>query len=195
VSSKPRTETQRRILQATREAIEATGSASLRLEDVAERAGVSRQAVYLNFGSRTGLLVELVAYLDEDLAAWKLGEAVRNAASGVASLEAFLAAWIRHLPRILPFARALLAERSRDEAADAAWRDRMAAFHALCSEITHRLAEEGTLASPWTAREAADWLWGLASIQLYETMAERGWGGRRYADRLGRVARAALVAL
>ncbi|MFN2487225.1 MAG: TetR/AcrR family transcriptional regulator, partial [Acidimicrobiia bacterium] len=59
-------ETRRRILQATWKLIEELGP-SIRLIDAADRAGVSRQAVYLHFGDRAGLLLALVQHIPETL--------------------------------------------------------------------------------------------------------------------------------
>jgi hypothetical protein len=92
--------------------------------------------------------------------------------------------WARYVPRIRGVAHALLRERGSDPAADAAWRNRMEALHATCRFVTDRLAEENALASEWTPGEAADWLWALISVQIFEALSERGWSARRYARRL-----------
>ena len=60
--------TRERILTATRRLLEG-GRVNVGLEDVAKRAGVSRQAVYLIFGSRAQLLLALVDAMDRRAAA------------------------------------------------------------------------------------------------------------------------------
>ncbi|MDH3426552.1 MAG: TetR/AcrR family transcriptional regulator, partial [Acidimicrobiia bacterium] len=50
--------TRARILDATWELVAEQG-AGLKLSEVASRASVSRQAIYLHFGDRPGLLVAL----------------------------------------------------------------------------------------------------------------------------------------
>lgn len=187
-------ETRQRILRAARELLEEQGAAAVRLEDVGRRAGVSRQAVYLNFGSRSGLLVELVHWIDhEERFPERLARALGESADAVDTLDAFLKLWTSYLPRIRNVAHALLAERARDEGADAAWRDRMDAMHQLCARLVERLDREGALASSWSRKEAADWLWALLSIPLFEALRERGWSRRRFGQRLERVVRAVLV--
>lgn len=187
------TETRVEILNAAWALIEREGAAAVRLADVAKQAGVSRQAVYLKFGSRVGLFVALVAYIDEVGRTGEQAARWRSAETGEAKLEAFLEWWNGYVPQIRPVANALLAERARDAAAGAAWQSRMEALHRATHYVVAALAKEGTLAPGWRVPEAADWLWGLVSIQLRETMAERGWSRRRYADRLRRVVRAALL--
>jgi AcrR family transcriptional regulator len=186
--------TQERILRAARALLEEHGAAAVRLEDVGKRAGVSRQAVYLHFGSRAGLLVELVHWIDhEGRFPERAARVVRETGGALATLDAYLDLWTTYVPRIQPVAHALLAERATDEAADAAWRDRMDALHGALERLVEALEREGLLAEPWTRREAADWLWALVSVQVFDALAERGWSRRRWADRLRRVVHAALV--
>ena len=73
--------TRRRILQAAWELLEQRG-AGVRLVDVADRAGVSRQAVYLHFGDRSGLLVALVDFIDVSLGAVQLRAHIHGGATG-----------------------------------------------------------------------------------------------------------------
>src|ERR671911_544403 len=58
------------LLDATRALLEDEGSAALTMGAVAERAGVSRRAVYLHFASREQLLLALFHHVGqiEDLA-------------------------------------------------------------------------------------------------------------------------------
>ena len=82
-------ETRRRILQATWELLEQQG-AGVKLVDVADRAGVTRQAVYLHFGDRSGLLVALVDYIDVSLGAVQLRAHIHGGATGVESLQRWI---------------------------------------------------------------------------------------------------------
>ena len=59
-------QTRARILDVTQQLIAARGS-NLTLSEVADAAAVSRQALYLHFGDRTGLLVALVNHMDSTL--------------------------------------------------------------------------------------------------------------------------------
>lgn len=187
-------ETQHRILRAARALLEEHGAAAVRLEDVGRRAGVSRQAVYLNFGSRAGLFVELVHWIDDqERFPERAARVIRASGSAVETLDAYLRLWTSYLPRIRNVAYALLAERAVDADADAAWRDRMDAVHRVCELLVGRLEGEGVLASPWRRAEAADWLWGLLSVPLWDSLRERGWSRSRFVDRLTRVVHSVLV--
>ena len=53
------------ILAATKSLVETISFADLSLARVAMEAGVTRQTVYLHFGSRSGLLLALVTWMDE----------------------------------------------------------------------------------------------------------------------------------
>src|SRR6266540_2122447 len=68
-TEKPRNARSRRtraaLLDAARALLEEQGTESLTMATVAERAGISRRAVYLHFASRTELLTELFGYVSE----------------------------------------------------------------------------------------------------------------------------------
>ena len=59
-------ETRKRIIEVTGQLIVEHGS-GLRLQEVAARAGVSRQTLYLHFGDRQGLILALVREMDATL--------------------------------------------------------------------------------------------------------------------------------
>ena len=56
--------TRRRILEAARALLEARPGANIAMGEVAARAGVSRQALYLHFADRTNLLLEVSRLAD-----------------------------------------------------------------------------------------------------------------------------------
>lgn len=183
------------ILDAARRLFEERGAPTVELEEIARAAGVSRQAIYLHFGSRAGLLVALAQHVDE---VERLGEAAREvheAASAVAELDAFVRLQAEYTPRIAAIARVVDEGRRRDPALAAAWDDRMRRRHGACIRIVERLRREGVLAPEWTVEEAADALWALTSIRTWEDLTiDRGWSKERYASAVGRIARRALLA-
>ena len=65
VSPPPRGEARAQILETTWRLIETEGAAAATLVRVARETGVSRQAVYLFFGNRAGLLEEVLACTNE----------------------------------------------------------------------------------------------------------------------------------
>ncbi len=153
----------------------------VRIEDIARAAGVSRQAVYLHFGSRAGLLIATTHYVDKVLGAEDRLKPVMAAQSGAEILEAYVEFWGNYIPVIYGLAKALLQVRDTDEAAAAAWNDRMEAMRQGCCWFIQRLNADGMLAPEWTPKEAEDMLWSLLAIQVWEDVVlERGWPQEQY---------------
>ena len=169
------------LLAATRALLEERGTQSLTMAAVAERASVSRRAVYLHFASRTELLTELFGYVSEQEGLTASLQPVWQAPDAAAALEE----WARHLarfhPRVLSVARAIQRVRRVDPDAEAHWQLVMADQQACCQRLAAWLAREQRLAPPWTVRTAADMLWALMSYELLEELlVDRGWSPRRY---------------
>ncbi len=163
---------------------------------IAERAGVSRQAVYLHFDSRADLLTALVDWLDTerfDLPGRMA--AARDAEDPTARLEAFVDAALAYQPLVAPVAGALMdAADHGDAAAAAVFEDRMEGRLAACRDLAGRLEEAGRLAGHLTAGTAADLLWGLIGYRLWFDLTRgRGWSDDRARRELMALARRALV--
>lgn len=187
-------ETRERILKETRRLMEERRGKDVRLEDIAKAAGVSRQAVYLHFGSRAGLLTATAHYLDEILGLRDRVKPYREATDGITALEAFVAFWGSYMPDVYGLAKALLTVRDSDEAAAAAWADRMAAVYQGCTIVVNRLVEENRLAPEWKKEEATDFFFSLLSFLDWEHLTmERGWSNSQYVDRMQMVLKKALV--
>ena len=114
-------ETRRHILETTWRLLEQHGAHHVRLEDVAAAAGVTRQSIYDHFGSRTGLLVEMTQFVNQETQLKDFAEPVRAARSGEEQLAAFIRLQSVHTPRIAAVARATDEARRHDEALAAAW--------------------------------------------------------------------------
>jgi AcrR family transcriptional regulator len=192
-------DTRQRILRATWRLLEERRGQNVRLEDVARAANVSRQAVYLHFGSRTTLFVATARYADESL---KLMERIREACdaeTGVVAIEAYVRFWADYVPDIYGLAKALIALRETDEAAAAAWDDRMAALREGCLTILRQVNRDGApavpLASPWTVETAADYFCATLAIPTWESLTiERGWSREEYVARVTLAIKRALLA-
>lgn len=166
----------------------------VRLEDVAREARVSRQAVYLHFHSRTELLIATARYLDERLELPRRIQQACDASNGVLGIEAYVAFWAGYVPEIYGLAKALLVARETDEAAAAAWADRMGALYGGCLFVVQALASQGTLDPSWTIEAAADFFWATLSVPTWETLTrERGWSQDQYRERMQRVIKRALL--
>ncbi len=187
-------ETRDRILGATWRLMVERRGRGVRMRDVAEEAGVSRQAVYDHFGSRAELMVATVRYGDMILGLRERLGPYRAATAGLDRLDAFVEFWGNYIPEIYGIARALLAARDTDAAVAAAWDDRMSVVHDACRNIVERLNEDGMLAPGWSVEDAADLLWTMLSIRNWESLTmERGWSTSRYVEGMRALARRAFV--
>ena len=186
--------TRQRILRATWELLEARGS-STRIIDAAERAGVSRQAVYLHFGDRAGLLVALVEYMDEILGLEEFVAHVFDAPTGAEALERMVKMHSIFSPKIDSVVRVLEAAQYEDEALAAAWRNRRHGRRAVHRAIIERIAAEGQLAEGWTVDTAADLSYTVTMPEPWrELTRERGWTPEQYAENIAKLLRCSLIA-
>jgi len=187
-------ETRRRILKATWELIEERGS-SIRLVDAADRAGVSRQAVYLHFGDRAGLLLALVQYMPEKLGFQELLAHVFDAPSGAEMLQRAVELHSTYSAKVDSVAQVLEAAQYRDRALGAAWRDRMDRSRTAHRAIIQRIADEGQLDDGWTVDAAAD-LFYVVTMQgaWRELTRELGWTPEVYAENVSKLFRRSLLA-
>jgi len=186
--------TSQRILETTWRLMERSRGQGARIEDIAEMAGVSRQAVYLHFGSRAELLTATAYYLDDVLHAYERSQQICAGKTGVSALDAYIEWWGNYIPDVYGLAKALIAVKDTDEAATAAWNDRMRASYDHCLKVVRGLATEGVLAPMWTIEEAADFLWAAISIQTWESLVlERGWSTATYIERAQQMMRRTLV--
>jgi AcrR family transcriptional regulator len=169
------------LLAAARSLLEERGAESLTMGAVAERAGVSRRAVYLHFGSRTELVTELFGFVSEQEGLAASLQPVWDAPDAAAALAEWASHLARFHPRILAVARAIQRVRRTDPAAASHWRLVMDDQQACCRRLARWLARERRLARPWTEPAAADMLWALMSFELLEELlVDRGWSPARY---------------
>lgn len=185
--------TRRRILDATWELITEQG-ARLRLADVAARASVSRQALYLHFGDRAHLLVALVRHMDESLDLDESLAAVRAAPDGATLLEATMRLNTTFWAHVLPVAQVLEAAQYEDEALGTAWRDRMRFRHATFRTMIETIAGWDQLAEGWTVDDAAATLYATAHFDTWrELVVELGWSDDHYVMSMTRLLQRALL--
>jgi AcrR family transcriptional regulator len=186
-------ETRRRILQAAWELLEQQDS-GVRLVDVADRAGVSRQAVYLHFGDRSGLLVALVDFIDVSLGAVQIRAHVHGGATGVESLQRWIETMSWYSAKIDRVTQVLETSQYQDEALAAAWRDRMGRRQMHLRSIVERIAAEGQLAEGWSVDTVVDLIYVVTMPGPWrELTRELGWTAEQYTQNLTRLARSALL--
>jgi AcrR family transcriptional regulator len=179
----------RAILDAAQELLERPGRGGAGLEAVAARAGYSRQAIYRHFGSRAGLLKAVLADIDERGRAEDAVAGVLAAGGPAAVLDALDAWWSEYVAGFAGVARRVYAGRVDDPALAAAWEDRMRALLGVCELVSGRLSDQRALREELDRGGAAELLWGILSIPLWDQLVnDLGWTRERYRERVGLLA-------
>ncbi len=193
--SSRRERTRGKILASAYRLLVERGYHGVGLEEVARDAGVSRQAVYLHFKSKADLLVATAQYGDEMVVGVpEITRPEREAKTALEAIDAGIAAYGAIEPQIYDVASTVYAARRSDEAAEAAWQDRMAFRRGNIRRAIERLRDEGLLAEGWTVEEAADFAWAIVSLHTYEYLVvERGWSVEQLVSRLQTAIKAVLA--
>jgi len=148
------------------------------MADVAQAAGLSRQAIYLHFPDRAGLLSALLARIEAD----QPPAAIGDAPSARAALTVLIARLAGTWPKIWPVVRA-----AGNDPAD----PRLASD---CRALAQRFRNEGALAAHLSPSAAADLLATLLSLAVWkELVMVRGWDSARYKSHIGFLAAGALT--
>ncbi|GAB4138984.1 MAG: hypothetical protein Tsb0016_05320 [Sphingomonadales bacterium] len=188
------TASRERILDAAWSLLESGQPSMVRMSDIAKAAGISRQAVYLHFPSRADLLIATTRHIDQAKNIDARLAASRQAATGLARLNAFIAAWGDYIPEIYGVAKALMAMKDSDEAAALAWADRMTALRDGCGAAIQALKKQGALNPIYPLKQAVDILATLLSVENWAHLTiDHGWPQRRYVSTMQDIARRVLV--
>lgn len=164
------------------------------MTDIAKKAGISRQALYLHFATRAELLIATTRYLDEISLVDERLVPSRTATAGVERLESFIDSWGGYIPEIYGIARALLAMRDTDEAAAVAWDERMQAVRHGCRAAIKALKKGGDLSPDYSVEQATDVLWMMLSVRNWEQLTvECGWSQKKYIKTIKRMAQRILL--
>ncbi len=146
------------------------------MSEIAGAVGMTRQSIYVHFGSRGGLLIALVRRADERFLIWENFADAMTIAPPWQRLDACLVAWLNFVPRIHPVARDLIRLRVTDEDAARAWTDRMADLLTFFRRLVRGLHRDSALAPGWSVSQAADFLWASCSVQTWDLLvSDRGW--------------------
>lgn len=187
-------DTREKILTAAWTLLEEESGKGVRMADVAKRAGVSRQAVYLHFPGRAELLIATTRYIDQVKDVDGRLAACRSAPTALGRLDAFIDAWGAYIPEVHGVCSALMAMMDSDAAAAAAWDDRMTALREGCAAAVGSLTAEGVLREFEDETSAVDVLWMLLSVRNWEHLTLHcGWSQARYVAGIKEMVRRALV--
>jgi AcrR family transcriptional regulator len=192
--SSTKAETRLAILAAARRLLEERGYFGVGLEDIAADAGVSRQAIYLHFGSKANLLLELARHIDESQGLPALIGQFRTAPTSLEAMDRLIHVLATYGPKVLRIALVMDGARQSDDDALAAWRDRMMSRLGGMRWVIEWIHRDGLLAPRWTVEDAAEWWWALSSPQVQELLTEvRSWSAPQYELAMRRSVRAALT--
>jgi AcrR family transcriptional regulator len=192
--SSKESETRKKILAETwRLMVEGRGH-EVRMTDIAKAVGISRQAVYLHFSTRTELMVATTHYVDEVRGLNERLGRYEAAVTGIEILEEYVEFWGNYIPEIYGIAKALIAVYETDEAAAAAWDDRMNAVRSGCRNTIDALVRDEMLASDWSRDEAIDFFWTMLSVNNWELLTKVcGWSRNQYIERMKMLLKQTLV--
>lgn len=186
--------TRTRILMSTQKLLETHPTKGVRMSDIAKDAGLSRQALYLHFPTRSELLIATTLYLDETLNVDQRLTASRSAEKGEERLRLYVEAWGNYIPEIYSVGRALMAVQDTDDAAKLAWEGRMHAVREGCLAVVKQLKDEGNLVPELSTKQATDILWGLLSVRMWEHYIQNcKWSQKRYIEVTHQMARQVLL--
>lgn len=187
-------ETRRRILDAAWAFLEERGT-GIRIADVAAKAGVSRQAVYLHFGDRASLFVALGDHIDVSFGRDDLRTHVFGAPTGVEGLRRWVHTMSWYTAKIDSVSRILELAAESDEALGAAWKDRMTGRRGHVRRIAERIAAEGQLAEGWTVEAAADLIFTVTLPGPWRVLTSvLGWSEEQYAEEITRLLERSVLA-
>jgi AcrR family transcriptional regulator len=160
------------------------GIAATSLTDVAESAGVTRQTIYFHFGSRAGLLAEILRRQDVTSPRGQAILAVTRLAPGAGTLAAFVRAWFDYLPEIFVVARELQYLAATDPEVRESWRSRYDALKAMAGVILRGMKDRKMLRAGWQVDDAAEWVCAqLFPSQWQGLVVDRKWSPSRFVDR------------
>ena len=159
------------------------------MKDIAAGAGVSVETVYGYFGTKAGLLKELldvtVAGDDAPVPVPDRApvQAIRAAPDGRAKLALYAAFLATVQARLVPLFLVIRGAAGADQDAADLWARLGAQRLAGMTMLAEHLAESGVLASGRTVAQTRDELWALGAVEVYELLVgQRGWSPERYRD-------------
>jgi AcrR family transcriptional regulator len=186
-------DTRTRIVKAARTLLRKDAGA-VRMEDVAQAARVSRQAVYLHFPNRTALLEAATAHIEQELGFPERLNPILEAKSGVLALERMAEFLGDYLPVAQPVIDAFTVGRSSDPEVQAIFESRTEHRRGGVRQIVAWLIRDKALAKDLDAATAEEVMMGLTSYELWREMVVVGkLSNAEYVVQLERLLRRALL--
>ena len=157
------------------------GINAVTLASVGKGAGVSRQAVYLHFGSRAGYLLALVDFVNERQGVRGVPDAIAAAPSARAALRLLIERRATTSPELQSLISAINAAMFSDPDAEAAWTKRQSIRYRPMRALAARMKTEGLLHRRVTIDDAASLIWATLSFETWNYLVQvKGWSKEKY---------------
>lgn len=187
-------ETRQRIVEAAQELLSTTGYPHVTLDDIAAAAGVSRQTVYVQLGSKSGVLQAVAEHIEQASLDGLLA-VLFQAATPLEGLRYALqrvAHFYDHYGDVL---RTLHAQTVYDAVFAAMWQAKQHEIWGNTRRLVQWLEGERLLTREWSVDEATDLVWALSSFDSYvHLVGERGWSQEQFVVRTLQTIERTLVA-
>jgi AcrR family transcriptional regulator len=185
MSRRDRAATHEALLAAGRSLMARHGYAAVTLAQVAKAAGVSRQAVYLHFGSRANFLTEIADYIWRQAELPDPHELVRSAASAHEALHRLIELRARSSELLGPYHHIPTAADSSDAEVAEAYTRRQRARLAVFVAVAKRMKSEGVLRGGVSVNAAAELMWSVLSVPVWRYLADmQGWSHGVFVKRM-----------
>jgi AcrR family transcriptional regulator len=163
--------TRAEIIAVARELISSSGYHRMSVDQVAERAAVTRATVYYQFGSKLGLFEAVAADFEHRAGIERLATLARVAPADV--LPRFFREHVRLWAADPVLVRHIMGLAAIDEDARRVVETRDAGRRADLRRMVARVAGEGLLRNGISVDQATDVLWLLSSFQTFDQLHRR----------------------
>jgi AcrR family transcriptional regulator len=174
------------VLAAARDLLQDKGYAATTVADVAARAGVSVDTVYVSVGRKPELVLAVI-----DMVLGGTGEpvpaeerdyvlAIRNAPTAREKIGLYAAAVARLVPRTATLQEALRKAGDTDAGCAATWQHLVTRRAANMRLFAADLRSTGELREDLTDSEIADLVWSTNAAEYWLLLDQRGWTPARY---------------
>jgi AcrR family transcriptional regulator len=168
-------DTRRRIIDAARDLIENSGYANISLDRIADAASVSRQTIYVQFGSKLGVLTAMAEEIENE-GLQDLFSSLRESTGPGEVLHKAIPLDFAFMQKNAKIFRIIRAQGVSDPDFRAVLDERMAGRLDSMRRVIDWLQSEGKLAAGWTVEEAAEWLAAITGFHTYDELVnQRGW--------------------
>lgn len=182
------------IVEATRTLLAETGYPDISLDDIARKAGVSRQTIYVQFGSKSGVLQAVGEHI-EHAALDQLIPTLLQASNPLEALRLGLERVVSFFEHDTQVLRNLYAQTVYDTSYATVWRDKQQEIWRNTRRLVEWLDRDGCLTTAWSVEEATDWLWAASSFEsYYQLVGERGWTAEQFVGRIMQLVEKTLLA-